>query len=90
MSNLIAAVILTVCLPASDHCEIDVPHVWRAPTTQDLHQCAAKAEGLVLLGTDARCEVAYAHPLPQLIEDTQIPELADQQAVEAFLAPLRD
>lgn len=89
MSNLIAAVVLTVCIPASDHCEIDVPHVWRGPTTQDLHSCAQHAETLVLRGEDARCEVAYSHPMPESVEDYPIRDLANRAEVEAFLASLR-
>lgn len=88
--NLVAAVIVAVCLPTSDHCELDVPHVWRGPTTQDLHLCAAKAEDLVELGGDARCEVAYSHPLPPAVGDTPIRDLADRAAVEEFLAPLKE
>lgn len=90
MSTLIAAVILTVCLPSSDHCEVSLPHVWRQPEAQDLHICATKAEALVLRGHDARCEVAYSHPLPSAVGDTPIHDLADRQAIEDFLAPLKE
>lgn len=99
MSNLIAAVIVAVCLPQSDHCELEVPHVWQQPDAQDLHQCATKAEGLILMGVDAHCEVAYSYPLPgqyqpviepRDVEDTPIRNLADRQEVEEYLAPLRD
>lgn len=63
MQTLIAAVILTLCPADTDHCNVEVVHVWRGPTTEDLRQCAGHAESLLLEGKEAICEVAFAHSL---------------------------
>lgn len=89
MSNLIAALIVAVCLPNSDACEIDVPHVWKQLTPQDLHECAAKAQALVEFGEDARCEVAYSYSIDDQA-NAPIRDLADRAAIEQYLAPLKE
>ena len=63
MQSLVAAVILTLCPVDSDHCHVEIAHLWRGPTTEDLRQCAGHAESLLLEGKEAICEVAFAHSL---------------------------
>lgn len=63
MQTLIAAVILSMCPVDSDHCQVEIAHLWRGPTTEDLRQCAGHAESLLLEGKEAICEVAFAHSL---------------------------
>lgn len=74
MQSLVAAVILTLCPVDSDHCHVEIAHLWRGPTIQDLHQCAGHAESLLLEGKEAICEVAFAHSLGEPEESASIPE----------------
>lgn len=41
---VIAAVILTACLPSSDSCEADVPASWVNPSQTELLACIEQAE----------------------------------------------
>ena len=44
MPTLLAAVILTACLPSSDSCEAGVPASWANPTQTELLACIEQAE----------------------------------------------
>ena len=72
---VIAAVILTACLPSSDSCEADVPASWVNPSQTELLACIEQAEQFRAQGLWADCslfrlpsaeEIAAAKPSANL------------------------
>lgn len=70
---VIAAVILTACLPSSDSCEAEVPASWVNPTQTELLACIKQAEDLRAQDLWADCSLFRLPSLEEIAAALQPP-----------------